>query len=85
MSFDAPGANQAWAEDQEFQFELWTDDERTLALAYGAASSVSASFPQRLTVVLDASGDCILTYNVGAGLATHPGMVLEDLQTLLGR
>ena len=64
---------------------MWTDDERTLALTYGAASSASASFPQRLTVVLDASGDCILTYSVGADLATHPGMVLEDLQTLLGR
>ena len=49
------------------------------------ASSESASYPQRLTMVLDETGDCILTYNVGADLASHPGMVLEDLEKVLGR
>lgn len=85
VSFDPPSANQAWAEDEGFQFELWTDDDKTLALTYGAAASVDAPFPNRLTMVLDENGDCILTYNVGVDLATHPGMVLEDLQIVLAR
>ena len=85
VSFDSPAANQAWAEDEGYTFELWTDDERTLAIAYGAAASADASYALRLTVVLDENGDCILTYDVGANLGTHPAMVLEDLEQVLER
>lgn len=82
VSFDDPEANQAWAEDEGFQYELWTDDSRALALTYGAAATESQPYAQRVTVLLDASGDLVLKYNVGADIATHPGQVLEDIETL---
>lgn len=84
MSFDSPEKNAAWAEDEGFAFELWTDSEdRTLAQAYGAASSSSAAYADRVTVLLDAEGRLLLEYEVG-GIATHPGQVLSDCQQLFG-
>ena len=84
VSFDSPEENEAWAQDEGFAFELWTDDERSLALHYGAASSESAAFAQRITVLLDENGDLLLVYDVGGGIATHPGKVLEDCEALFG-
>lgn len=83
VSFDAPEDNQAWAEEQDYAFELWTDDERALALAYGAADSASQAFADRVTVILDERGALVLVYeSVGVGI--HPRYVLEDCQILFG-
>ena len=83
VSFDAPAVNQAWAEEEGFAFELWTDGvEHPLAVHYGAARATSA-VPQRKTVLLDAEGDLLLQYQVTA-IGTHPGQVLEDCITLFG-
>ena len=83
VSFDPPGRNSAWAADEGFQFELWTDDDRTLAVTYGAASSTSASFANRITVLLDAEGNQVLEYEVSS-IGTHPADVLEDCEALFG-
>ena len=83
VSFDAPDRNANWAADEGFQFELWTDDDRTLAVAYGAASSSSARFANRVTVVLDADGNQLLEYEVSS-VGTHPAAVLEDCELLFG-
>ena len=83
-SFDSPAANQAFAEAEGFLYELWTDGDRTLALTYGAASSASASFASRRTVLLDDNGDLLLEYNVGSAIATHPAQVLEDCELIFG-
>jgi peroxiredoxin Q/BCP len=82
VSFDSPADNQAWAEDEGFQYELWTDESRALALHYGAAFSDTQPYALRVTVLLDANGDLLLEYNVGADISTHPGRVLEDIETL---
>ena len=82
VSFDAPADNQAWAEDEGFQYELWSDDSRALAMHYGAAVSDTQTYALRVTVLLDADGDLVLEYNVGGDIATHPGRVLEDIETL---
>jgi peroxiredoxin len=83
VSFDAPAANAAFREDQSFQYELWTDTDRDLALYYGAAASASATYPSRVTRILDADGTLVLEYTV-ANPATHPQQVLEDCQALFG-
>lgn len=83
VSFDDPDRNANWAADEGFQFELWTDDDRTLAVAYGAASSSSARFANRITVVLDADGNQLLEYEVSS-VGTHPAAVLEDCELLFG-
>jgi peroxiredoxin len=84
VGFDPPGRNAAWAEEEGFPFEVWTDESRALALAYGAVSSASASFPARLTVILDADGNQLLEYQV-TSVGTHPGQVLADCEVLFGR
>ncbi len=60
---------------------MWTDTDKTLALAYGAADKPEQDRPRRVTVVLDAKGDLVLRYpEVGVG--THPEDVLEDVRVL---
>ena len=83
VSFDSPSRNSAWAEDEGFQFELWTDEDRTLAVTYGAANSTSARFADRVTVLLDADGNQLLEYEVSS-IGTHPADVLEDCEALFG-
>ncbi len=85
VSFGSPSTLSAWAEDEGFQYELWQDDDATLAVHYGAASSTSAWAPSRRTVLLDADGDHILTYEVDMwGIGDHPADVLEDCQAIFG-
>ena len=85
MSFDEPSSLQSWAEDEGFEYELWNDDDRTLAMHYGAADSASAWAPSRMTVLLDAEGNQLLEYQVGGfGFTTHPAEVLEDVVAIFG-
>lgn len=83
VGFDEPATNQAWAEDQGYQFEIWTDQDKTLAVYYGAAASTSAAVPSRVTKILDEAGTLILEYQV-SDIGTHPAQVLEDCQLLFG-
>lgn len=72
-----------WAEDQGFQYELWDDNNKDLAVYYGAASP-SSWFPDRVTVLLDAEGTQLLSYTVGLGIGSHPRDVLEDARAIFG-
>ena len=36
VGFAQPEVNEAWGQQQEYDFELWTDDNRELVDAYGA-------------------------------------------------
>ncbi len=81
MSFDSPQKNQAFAEAEGFQYELWTDDDKDLALYYGAASSASQSYADRITVVLGHDGNLLLDYR-SVSVSAHPGQVLSDCRQL---
>lgn len=83
VSFDSPSKNQSWAEDEGFEFELWSDDDKTLALYYGAASSSSQAWADRLTRILDSDGTLVLEYDY-VSVGVHPELVLEDCQALFG-
>lgn len=84
VSFDDYETNQAWAEEEEYLFELWTDDdERTLAVTYGAAASSSAGYANRKTMLIDADGNLLLEY-LSVSPSGHAQEVLEDCQALFG-
>ncbi len=84
MGFDPPADTAAWVEREGFPYEVWTDDDRTLALTYGAASSASANYPARITVLLDADGALLLEYTDNLSLGEHPSDVLADCAILFG-
>ena len=59
-----------------------TDDDRTLALAYGAATSATANSPRRVTVLIGADGLVSLEYDQGIDVNAHPTEVLSDCHNL---
>ncbi len=83
-SFDAPEANATFKENNGFQFELWSDADRTLALYYGAASSEAQAMASRVTMVLDEEGGLVLEYG-SVNPATHSQQVLKDCLALFGQ
>ena len=83
-SFAGPAKNAEWITEQEFAFEVWDDDDKTLALHYGAVKNKSAPFPDRITKVLDADGTLILEYVDQIDVGTHPADVLDDCKKIFG-
>jgi peroxiredoxin len=81
-SFDSWSENQAFAEENELQFELWSDPNRELALHFGAADSDSDLFADRETMVLDEQGRLCLVYR-DVMTDPHPAEVLADVTLLL--
>lgn len=74
-----------WVEEESFGYEVWRDDNRDLALAYGAISSRSQGAYSRVTVVLSEDGSLLVNYNVGLfGFSGHPSDVLADCQKIWG-
>jgi peroxiredoxin len=84
VSFDPPSENEAWALDEGFQFELWTDEDRDLALYYGAAATPTTFAASRITMLLGADGTQLLEYTDAISVGTHPADVLSDCQQLFG-
>lgn len=84
VGFDSPSDNLTWAEEENFPFELWTDDDKVLALTYGSVDSASTRFPGRVTVLLDSDGSWLLNYDP-VNPITSPQEVLEDCRALFGR
>jgi peroxiredoxin len=80
-----PAANQAWAEQEGYRYELWTDDTRTLGVTYGALDNRRDGSVARITVLLDADGTLLLSYLEDVVVGTHPGQVLADCEALFGR
>jgi len=83
VSFDDPEVNQAWAEEEAFEFELWSDEDRDLALYYGAVDRRTDSIPDRITKILDGDGTLVLEY-LDVSVGSHPQDVLEDCTLLFG-
>jgi len=83
VSFDTPTENEDWAVDEGFQFDLWSDTYRDLALYYGAATSPTQGSASRITKILDEDGNLVLEYPV-VSVGTHPAQVLADCEILFG-
>jgi peroxiredoxin len=82
VGLDSPEDNLAWAEDEGFPFELWTDEDKTLGVTYGALDGERDTSVSRITVVLDADGVLALEYLDDIVVGTHPEQVLEDCEAL---
>lgn len=83
-SFNDPERNATWIADQNYQYEVWTDTNKTLAVAFGAASS-SSFVPSRVTVILNAQGQAEVIYDPVSDIGNHPAQVLSDCRTLFGQ
>lgn len=83
MSYGSPDDHQAWADEEGFQYELWTDDDRALSIAYGAGDA-DAWFPDRETFLINREGDLVLEYVDNVDTATSPYDVLDDCTALFG-
>ena len=82
-SFDQVAVNAQFAAVNNFKYRLFSDPNRDLALQYGAASSTSQPWANRVTVVLDPGGNWVLSYNA-SNTKQHPHDVLADMELLLG-
>ena len=86
VSFDAPEKNAIFKANEEFKFPLWSDEDKTLAMTYGAASASWALFADRITVLLDPQGDWVLHYPADVvaakSLYLHAQTLLDDLALL---
>jgi len=74
----------AWSDEQGFQYEVWTDENKDLGLYYGVLSSAADRSMERATVLLDADGTLLLEYQGIIAFNTHPSEVLEDCTLLFG-
>ena len=83
VSFSDPSINDYWVQDQGFQYEVWRDDNRELALHYGAADSADSWFPDRITRLLDSDGAVLLEYNE-VNINSSPAEILADCQLIFG-
>jgi peroxiredoxin len=87
VSFDQPSANATFKSNEEFEFPLWSDTKKTLALYYGGADASWQFFANRVTVILDDAGNLVLFYPVDVvaakSLYIHAQTVLDDLAQLL--
>lgn len=85
-SFDSAAANAKFKQSSKFDYPLWSDLGRELALQYGAAQSAKQLFADRVTVVLNDKAEWVLYYGPGAtnwDPAGHPKTVLDDLKLLM--
>ena len=86
VSFDATSKNATFKANEEFDFPLWSDLDKTLASHYGAADGFITLFADRITVILDADANWVVHYPKdvvsSASLYVHAQTVLDDLAIL---
>ena len=83
-SFNSTTDNQTFKDEEGFEYELWSDLGRELAIYYDAADSEAQNSADRRTVVLDSQGRQLRSYAPSWDIGAHPQDVLEDCQTLFG-
>ncbi len=77
ISFDSPDANRAFREKFDFPYDLLSDEEKSMSIAYGAADAV-APRASRVSVLIGPDGKVVKAYGTVTP-ADHPDQVLADL------
>mgnify|MGYP001247670277 CR=1 FL=1 len=87
VGFQGPSKTAPWVEQEGFQYEIWTDSNKTLAETYDSEFSSGQGFANRVTVVLDANGTVLLEYpsSMTSNIGAHPQQVLEDCQKVFSQ
>lgn len=78
ISFDSPEDNAAFAQKFSFGFQLLSDPDRSIGIAYGAADDASQAMPRRVGVVIGADGR-ILEWHATVKPASFPTEALQSL------
>ncbi|MBN2800326.1 MAG: redoxin domain-containing protein [Deltaproteobacteria bacterium] len=83
VSWGSSGEADAWAREEGFHYELWSESSNhRLAETYGADSP--SSLPRQVSALLDRDGSLVLEYR-SVTPADHPHQVLADAAALWGR
>ncbi len=78
ISFDPPADNLAFKDKFGFPFDLLSDVDRKVGLAYGAADDADAQYARRITYLIGPDGKIMKAYGE-VKPADHPRQVLDDL------
>ncbi len=78
ISCDTPAENQAFRDKFEFPYDLLSDEDRRVSMAWGAAETPDAKYPARISYLIDAEGKISKAYEKVVP-AEHPDQVLSDL------
>ena len=78
MSFDTVAENRAFAEKFSFPFPLLCDTDRSIGLAYGAASSPKDEYAKRIAYVIDEQGK-VAQAHPKVDASSYPAEQLKNL------
>ena len=81
-SYDPPEENRAFADSQEFAFQLLSDTDHRVAVAYEVARDAGdkfAGFPRRYSYLIDPDGIIHRSYDV-TDVARHADHVIADVE-----
>jgi peroxiredoxin Q/BCP len=84
VTFETPEQAADLVSRRSLDYEVWTDDDKTLALTYGAISSTDAAAPARKTVLLDDQGGLVLSYDP-VNVVTGADDVYADCKAIFDR
>ena len=78
VSFDTTADNARFAEKFHFPFPLLSDQDRKIAMAYGAADDVKAEYARRIAYVIDETGH-VAQAHAKVDARSYPKEQLETL------
>lgn len=78
ISCDSPADNRAFKAKFDFPYDLLSDEDRSVSMAYGAADSPEQGYPARISYLIDPQGRIAKVYDKVVP-AEHPDQVLADL------
>ena len=81
ISFDTVEENRAFAEKFKFPFDLLSDPDRMVGLAYGACDAAGDTHARRISFLIDADGRVHRAYDE-VQPAKHAAEVLADVTKL---
>ncbi len=78
ISCDTPAENRRFWDKFDFPFDLLSDENRQVSLAWGAADAADTPYPARISYLIDAVGTIARVY-AEVDPARHPDEVLAAL------
>ena len=75
---DSPADNLAFKDKFNFPYDLLSDTDKSMSMAYGAAADAGAERPKRISVLIGPDGTVLRRYDAVTP-ADHPDEVLADL------
>ena len=77
VSYDSPTDNGAFRDKFSFPYDLLSDEEGVMSIAFGVSEPDSSRSPRK-SVLIGPDGKVVITYDKVTP-ADHPGLVIDDL------